>query len=246
MKHVEAIIFSDVHASESDPQGVAMLLGFLEKVCPRAARVFILGDFFNFWFGPGQVRHRPYSQILEALGNLASSGTAVTFYHGNRDFYLDEDIARRYGFTLVRDRSIEMICGRRVLLCHGDMLCVNDASYYVMRTFLRHPVTERVMRRTPALLTRAMARLYRAHSKRVVASKSREAFARDAKAVLEHFALGADVIVCGHTHEEGVESYATDEGAKPLYSLGDFGATGSFLECGDKDWHFRRAAEAID
>ncbi len=245
MKQVEAIIFSDVHASESDPQGVALLLDFLGTVCPRAARVFIVGDFFNFWFGPGQVGYRPYNRILEALAALASSGTAVTFYHGNRDFYLDEDIARRFGFRLVRDRSIEMICGRRVLLCHGDMLCVNDVSYHVMRKFLRHPATERVMRRLPAFLTRAMARLYRAHSKRVVASKSRKAFERDTGAILEHFTVGADAIVCGHTHEEGVVSYSTGEGAKPLYSLGDFGETGSFLECGDEGWRFRRAAEAM-
>lgn len=239
MKTVEAIIFSDAHASESDLRAIDALLRFLRDVCPSARRVFILGDLFDFWFGPAQVRRKPYVRVLEALAALAASGTQVTFYHGNRDFYLDSEIAHRYGFSLVRDYSIEIILGRRVLLCHGDALCVNDASYHRMRAFLRHPVVEKVIRAFPAFLARAMARLYRAHSKRVVPAKSQSVLGPDEKAVREHFALGADMIVCGHTHKEGVSTYQTPQGPGLLYNLGDFGETGSYLECSRDGWQFR-------
>ena len=182
---------------------------------------------------------------LMKLGEPQGVGAPNVFEENMREnpedeTYLDEEIASRHGFGLVRDYSIETICGRRVLLCHGDALCVNDASYHRMRAFLRHPIVEKAIRAFPAFLARAMARLYRAHSKRVVPAKSQSVLGLDEEAVREHFALGVDMIVCGHTHREGVSGYDMPEGPRPLYNLGDFGETGSFLQCARDGWCFRR------
>ncbi len=231
----EAIIFSDAHVSQTSPQGAASLERFLADVCPSAQRVFILGDLFDFWFGPKQAKFEPYKGVLEAIGALAGAGTEVTFYHGNRDFYIDEELARRFSFKLVRDYSIEEICGRKMLLCHGDMLCTNDVRYHRMRAFLRHPATERLLRHLPSLLARIAARRFRAHSKRVVAAKPQWVLGINDEAVAEHFALGADTIVCGHTHSEGTRVYQTSRGPAELYRLGAFGADGSYIECDNLD-----------
>ncbi|MCD6405313.1 MAG: UDP-2,3-diacylglucosamine diphosphatase [Planctomycetes bacterium] len=229
----EAIIFSDAHVSEGGLQGAASLERFLAEVCPSARRVFILGDLFDFWFGPKQAKFAPYKGVLEAIGALGAAGTEVTFYHGNRDFYIGEELARRFSFKLVRDYSIEEICGGKVLLCHGDMLCTNDVRYHRMRAFLRHPVTERLLRHLPSFLARAAARLFRAHSRRAVAAKPQWVLGINDDAVAEHFALGADTIVCGHTHIEGKGVYQTPRGPCELYRLGAFGGDGSYIECDD-------------
>jgi len=236
----EAILFSDAHLSETDRHGADTLLTFAREVCPAAERVYILGDLFNFWFGATQARWRPFKQILEALGDLVRSGVEVTFYHGNRDFYFDEETAERFGLRLVRDWSMEQIAGRKVLLCHGDMLCTNDLSYHRMRAILRHPAGIRVFRSLPAGAARSLAQLYRTYSKHTAGRKARWVIGIEPEAVLAHFARGADTIVCGHTHSEGKTEFETPEGKAQLFRLGDFGADGSYLVCDGGELHFRR------
>ena len=124
----------------------------------------------------------------------------MTFYHGNRDFYISDKLAETYGFRLVKDYSIENICGRRVLMCHGDMLCANDANYHRARRVVRSPIVRFVLTRIPAALVGKLARLYRWWSKRAVSAKSAHVLGIDTETVRRHFAFGADVIVAGHTH----------------------------------------------
>lgn len=240
----DAIIFSDAHIGENDPEATERLLEFLRERCARVPRLYILGDLFNFWFGPSQARMRPYRDVLEAIREVAATGTEVTFYHGNRDFYLHEETARRFRMRLVRDFSIEEICRRRVLMCHGDELCVNDLSYHKMKRVLRHPLVERAARLLPAFLVKRFAHLLRVHSRRVVSGKSQRVLGIDEAALRRHFSQGVDAIICGHTHIEGRASYETPDGARTLFTLGDFGARGSYLECSGADWVFRRAGGA--
>lgn len=236
----EAILFSDAHLSETDIRGADRLFTFVREVCPTAGRVYILGDLFNFWFSPAQARWRPFKQILEALGDLAHRGVEVTFYHGNRDFYFGEELAARFALRVVRDYSIEDLCGQRVLLCHGDMLCTNDVSYHRMRAILAHAATKRFVRSLPTAAARSLAQIYRMYSKRTANRKARWVIGIEPEAVREHFARGADTIVCGHTHSEGRMEFETPEGKAQLFRLGDFGADGSYLVCDGGELGFRR------
>jgi UDP-2,3-diacylglucosamine hydrolase len=240
----EAILFSDAHVSEDDPAGAARLAAFLSDVCPKAKRVFILGDLFDFWFGPSQARRRPYSSVLESLAALAASGVEVTFFHGNRDFYIDDRMAETYGFRLVKDFSIENVCGRRVLMCHGDMLCANDKNYHRMRVIVRSPAVRFILTRVPAAIALKLARMYRWWSKRAVSGKSQHVLGVDANAVKAHLAHGADVVVAGHTHNSSRYEIETPEGTKTVYMIGDFGTEGAYIECDREGFAFRHVGNS--
>ena len=229
----DAVIFSDAHASDEDSAAVQRLLDFLAGPCAGARRVFILGDLFDFWCGAKQAAFEPYRRILDAISALRERGAAVAFYHGNRDFYVDEKLAARYGFLLVRDCSTETICGRRVTLCHGDMLCTNDVRYHLMRALLRNPVVAGVLTRLPAAFAMRLARGMRRRSARAVRSKAQWVVGINDDAVREEFRKGADVVVCGHTHKEGRRLFDTPSGPREFYTLGDFGLSGSYLECAE-------------
>ena len=239
----EAIIFADAHASADDAAGASRLLSFLSAECTRAKRVFILGDLFDFWFGPKQARYAPYSAVLSAIGTLSRGGTEVSFFHGNRDFYIDDFLAREYGFRVFDDCCIESISGRRALLCHGDMLCSNDVRYHCMRRLIRRPLTRRVSAALPAAAGECVARAFRRYSGRATAAKSQWVLGIEDKAVLEHFAKGADVIVCGHVHQEATRAFSTPDGEKTLYTLGAFGRDGSYLACEEDGFHFMQASD---
>jgi UDP-2,3-diacylglucosamine hydrolase len=238
---LDAIIFSDAHVSAADGEGADRLLRFLADVAPAAAAVYILGDLFDFWYGPKQARTRPYSDVLSAIKTLSAGGVAVTFYHGNRDFYVDDRLAREYAFRLVRDWSVETVAGRRVLLCHGDMLCTNDVRYHRMKAVLRSPVTRAVVTRLPARAGHFLARLSRGASRREVAAKPQWVLGIDDAAVIEAFSSsGAQTIVCGHTHREERREFPAPQAPRTLYTLGDFGTQGYYLECTPAGFACRR------
>jgi len=235
----EAIFFSDAHVSDADRECAVLTETFLAEVCPGARRVYILGDLFDFWYGPRQATVPPYAGVLERIAALSDAGVAVTFYHGNRDFYVDEDLARRFRFRLVKDDSIEQVCGQRVLLSHGDTLCTNDIKYQYMRAVLRCRLTAAVAKRLPVWAAERLARGFRRQSKREVAAKSQLVLGVDDEAVERSFARGADVIVIGHTHREGTRRFAALGGERVLYTLGDFGTTGSYLACDRAGFAFK-------
>jgi UDP-2,3-diacylglucosamine hydrolase len=239
----EAIIFADAHASADDAAGASRLLSFLSAECARAKRVFILGDLFDFWFGPRQARYAPYSAVLSAIHALSRGGTEVSFFHGNRDFYVDERLAREYGFRVIDDYSMESISGRRVLLCHGDMLCSNDVRYHRMRRLVRRPLTRRVAMALPAGTGEFVARAFRWYSRHATAAKSPWVLGINDDAVIEHFAKGADTIVCGHVHQQAVRAFSTPHGEKTLYTLGAFGRDGSYIACEADGFHFMQAGD---
>jgi UDP-2,3-diacylglucosamine hydrolase len=236
---IEAVIFSDVHAGAGDDRIGKRLTAFLSDVCPSARHVYILGDLFEFWFGPKQALLPPYAGILDELRTLARKGVDVAFFQGNRDFYVDRTLADAYGFRLFTDYAIETVCENRVLLCHGDMLCTNDVSYHRMRAVLRHPFMRAVLTRLPVWLALRIARAARRRSARSTSAKSGWVLGIDDGALRRHFAKGADVIVCGHTHDQNVRTIDTPGGGRVLYALGDFGLDGSYLECDNGNFAFR-------
>ena len=90
---VEAIVFSDAHVDEQTAQ---RLERFLREECPKAKRVYILGDLFEFWFGSKQAGHEPYRTILEAMKELSDM----------------KELGREpeFFFTEFGDSSINYIC----------------------------------------------------------------------------------------------------------------------------------------
>ena len=238
---IDAILFSDAHAGEQDTQSAQRLLEFLETVCPEAKRVFILGDLFNFWFGPKQALWEPYRTVLGCIQRLADGGTEVVFCYGNRDFYLDEKIAGKFHFKIVPKHTIETFGSKRTLLCHGDGLCANDTSYRIMRRLLDNCIMRSLLSFIPVVVARGIGQFYRNFSSKTAKHKPAYVIEPDEKTVLEHFALGADRIVIGHTHKEGKRIYDTPDGPGEMYNLGDFGKDGSYVEVNGEDFNFKKA-----
>ena len=52
------------------------------------------------------------------------------------------------------------------------------------------------------------------------------------------FEAGADVIICGHGHEESSRTYPVAAGQKALYVLGNWSEEGSYLELRDGQFSF--------
>src|SRR5690606_39761312 len=81
--------------------------------------------------------------VAEALRAVSDAGTPVSFMHGNRDFLLGHDFARRAGMAILTDPSVVSLYGRPTLLLHGDTLCTDDVAYQHFRAQTRNPTWQR-------------------------------------------------------------------------------------------------------
>ena len=141
---------SDLHLQASQPRSFEAFAAHLRHT--PADAVFILGDLFEAWVGD-DARHDPFeAQVAEVLKDAAAE-RCVAFMAGNRDFLVGGSFLRECGVMGLPDPTVLRAFGERVLLTHGDALCLADTAYQRFRaevrtehfrhSFLARPLAER-------------------------------------------------------------------------------------------------------
>ncbi|MBL8343063.1 MAG: UDP-2,3-diacylglucosamine diphosphatase [Rubrivivax sp.] len=205
--HWRAVDFiSDLHLSEALPLTFGAFAAHLRHT--DADAVFVLGDLFELWVGDDE-RHQPFAaRCVQALA-AASAHRTLALMGGNRDFLIGSQLCAACGAHLLPDPTLLEAFGQRVLLTHGDALCIDDTAYQAFRRTVRDPVW------LAAFLARPLAeRLGFARGLRQ-ASDSRRQFDGDSSAdaaqplagALLH-ATAARTLVHGHTHRAGSDTWA--------------------------------------
>lgn len=220
MKRV--ILASDFHLSPDQPRGIEVFVRFTREVVAGADAFFVLGDLFNFWVGPANMKLPGIEPVLDALAAVAAEGTRVCVLHGNRDFLLGRAEARRIGATIPGEETTEELFGQRFLLLHGDSLCTLDVGYQKSKRWLRCGFLHGLSRILPLWACLRIARRMRSASRRSVSTKSREIMEIVPEAARERFEEGYDALICGHVHRPGRREMGTPDAPRPLYVLGDW------------------------
>lgn len=174
----------------------------------NADAIVILGDLFEMWIGD-DVRTRPFeSACIDVIAETASH-RHVAFMPGNRDFLLGRSMLAACGLTGLPDPSVLTAWGHRVVLSHGDALCLGDLRYQTFRAQVRQADWQQGFLAKSLAERLAIARSLRQHS------AQRRAFDGDAGADVDTAAtvalmhtLGASTLVHGHTHRPGSELLA--------------------------------------
>lgn len=205
--HWRAIDFiSDLHLSEALPATFNRWAEHLHHT--RADAVYILGDLFEAWVGD-DARDLPFHrQCVEVLAE-ASSRRTVGFMVGNRDFLLGSAMLKACGAMALPDPTVLTAWGQRILLAHGDALCLSDAPYQAFRREVRSAAWQQ------AFLARSLAERMKVAAEIRRASETRKRFDGDssadidvATAVAWMHATGTAEMVHGHTHRPGSASLA--------------------------------------
>ena len=218
---MRCFFISDLHLSPHTPNLVEGFKRFVNSL-NSTDTLYILGDFFDAWIGDDE--DTPvYLDIQFFLKSKTDAGLTIYFMKGNRDFTVGQTFSRNTGLKLLKDPTLTTISGQRLLLMHGDSLCIQDKHYMRFRAVIRNPIVQSCLLALPLSWRRRIADSLRGKSKNANAEKSMTIMDVDQKEVqrvLEE--SGADILVHGHTHRPGRHRY----GAKERIVLGDWGATG--------------------
>jgi UDP-2,3-diacylglucosamine hydrolase len=229
---VTTLFISDLHLDGTRPDITAQFLDFLEREARRARALYILGDLFEAWIGdddPDPDKRR----VIEGLRAVTAGGVKTFLIHGNRDFLIGRRFCRETGIELLDDGTVIDLYGRRVLLMHGDLLCIDDHAYQRLRRIVRNPMVQFVMRSLTLRQRQNLAERMRAGSKEHIASMDIAAPAimdvnqDEVRRTLVRY--GVDCIIHGHTHRPAVHEMQIDGHAAVRIVLGDWYEQGSVL-----------------
>lgn len=206
--HWQCIDFiSDLHLASDTPRTFEAWSHYLLHT--PADAVFMLGDLFEVWVGD-DARESGFERDAVSVLRRASAGRMLAFMVGNRDFLVGDATLRDARVIGLSDPTVLLAFGQRVLLTHGDALCLADVEYQRFRTEVRSIAWRSRFLGLPLAERRRMARSLRDASE----ARKRETPAHDwadidvATAVQWLCAASAPTLIHGHTHRPGSEELA--------------------------------------
>ncbi len=218
-----AYFISDVHLaterSVEEQRKQARLNRFFKQIRSDATHLFIVGDFFDFWFEYKYVIPKAYFNFLYMLKELTETGVEVHYLAGNHDFalgtFLDEQVGIK---TWPEEQAIELD-GKKFYLFHGDGVAKNDGAYRALRKILRNPFNQKLFRWLHPDAGIPFARFASGTSRSYTNQNNH---LRDESDYIEFargkFAEGFDYVLMGHRHNP----LEHEENGRKYINLGDW------------------------
>ncbi len=228
------VFISDLHLTEGEPDITRGFLKFLETELVGASSLYILGDFFELWIGDDHTT--PFNQTI--IDALCAVEVPIYMMHGNRDFLLGEQFCATVGATLLTDPTVVELNGERVLLMHGDSLCIDDTEYMKARGLLRSDAFQADFLSKPTAERLAFAQGARqqsqAHTKET-AMAIMDVNSSEVVRVMK--AASVRTLIHGHTHRPATHAVDLDGESGKRIVLGDWTSTNG--------WQIRADHEGI-
>lgn len=202
-------VVSDLHLGPQVPATAKAFQDYLGRTTADA--LLLLGDIFEVWIGD-DLLDAPDSFEGPIVADLrrASERLAIAFQHGNRDFLVGAGFAERAGCQLLPDPVALDLGAQRLLLMHGDALCLDDEKYQTFRREVRSPAWGQAFLARPLPQREAIAAQMRAASEARKQQGTAETYGDlDRPAMVEALtAAGATQLIHGHTHRPATEALA--------------------------------------
>ncbi|WP_374355391.1 UDP-2,3-diacylglucosamine diphosphatase [Chitinimonas sp.] len=225
---------SDIHLSESDPTTIEAFTEFLQGPARQASALYLLGDLFEYWAGDDD-DDALNQRMADQLCALAQGGTAVYLMHGNRDFLIGADFARRAHATLLPDPYCIEAFGLNLLLSHGDQLCTDDLAYQQFRHMVRNQAWQAQFLGLPLPVRKAEIAKVRMASESAKQEKAADIMDVNASAVSKLLAAyPGHHLVHGHTHRPSLSRHEVQHGLRQRWVLPDwYRGKGGYLQVDD-------------
>lgn len=211
-------LLSDVHLQAGMPRTFEAWRRHLLHT--EADAVLMLGDMFEAWIGDDARFDGFEAQCCEVLRE-ASRRRMLAFMPGNRDFLVGDELLADCGVHRLADPTLLSAWQHRLLLTHGDALCLSDTAYQQFRHQVRNAGWQQRFLSQPLADRQAQARAMREASAEHQAGMAPGLWSDvdDAAAAAWLQQAAASIMVHGHTHRPG--RHVSADG-RTRYVLGDW------------------------
>jgi len=228
---MEDIVFiSDLHLAPERAEIIELFLKFVDDIAAKADRLYILGDFLEYWLGdddPAPSLTPVFNKLIELDEQYA---TKIFFMHGNRDFLIGNKLAEHCHFTLIDDPYKIKIQENNALLMHGDTLCTDDVEYQKFRQMVRNPQWQQQILAKSLEERMQIAKDLREKSQQFSAEKEEYVMDVNQQTTDKVFTENnITVLIHGHTHRPAIHHKTINNCKTTRIVLGDWYKTGRYL-----------------
>tara|TARA_B100000795_G_scaffold56007_1_gene36949 strand:- start:182 stop:931 length:750 start_codon:yes stop_codon:yes gene_type:complete len=223
---MSTLFISDLHLSPSNPDLIQTTVDFLAQQASKIDQLYILGDLFNTWLGDDIVPDE-FQPLIEQLTKLKQVGIKSYLMVGNRDFMLGKAFADSSGMSLLQEPTLIEISQCKVLLMHGDSLCIDDISYQRYRLWSRNRFLQYCFLMLPATYRQRISDKIKqkSHNKKQYKSAGiMDVNHNEVDRVMAKFRV--DYLLHGHTHRPGIHDLGHEQ---YRIVLGDWEKQPSFI-----------------
>lgn len=221
---------SDIHLGidvKSCPNRERDLIHFLEQITPKAEKLFLVGDVFDFWVEYDYAIRPDLFNILYTLRSMVLQGVEIHYIAGNHDFALGTFLHDTIGITVHQDPIDVTIQGKRLYLVHGDGVLPHDHAYRFLRTILRNPLCQKIYKLLHPNIGIPLAHKFSGTSRHIRKSyisemRQREYFSTFYKILHKK---KYDAVVFGHTHTAIIRHFNN----KTYCNIGEWMKTYSYV-----------------
>jgi len=225
----EILFISDLHLSAERPAIIELFNRFINERAIHAQTLYILGDFFEYWLGDDDPAEGLES-VFKSFELLYQHNVPVYFMHGNRDFLVQQEFAKRTHCQLISDPETILIDQTKITLMHGDNLCTDDIEYQQFKCKVRNPEWINSFLQKPLDERKEIVETLRKASKSETAMKKESIMDVNRQAVLNAFKqCNSSWIIHGHTHRPDIHRYENNGHTLTRIVLGDWHDHGSVL-----------------
>ena len=201
---------SDLHLDPSEPATVQAWRDYL--AASTADAIFLLGDIFEVWVGDDALQEADSFEAKCAQTLRATSAERSLFFMvGNRDFLAGDAFLQATGMTGLADPTVLVWGERRIVLSHGDALCLDDVEYRKFRAVSRSAAWQQQLLSQPLAVRRAIGKSARSESEQRKQSGVPYADADPAMTTAWMQQAQAQWLIHGHTHRPA--EHALPDGA---------------------------------
>ena len=215
------IFISDLHLDKDRPKVIRYFIDFLNNLESDIESLYILGDFVEYWVGdddPGDGLEEVFSSIKKK-----SNSIPIYFMHGNRDFMISEKFCNHHGMKFLKDPTKIKLHGKKILLMHGDTLCIDDIEYQKFRTMVRSPLWQNEMLKKSLEERINLAKMLRAKSLSETDTKDEVIMDVNSDEVISQLKKhNVDMIIHGHTHRPNIHKIISENRECKRIVLGDW------------------------
>lgn len=243
---MKAVFISDVHLKQSTDERYTHLLRFISDLkeghvklfanAPDLAQektyidhLYILGDFFDFWFCDPDNINPEFRPIIAKLVELQKTGVRIHLFEGNHDFFMKDYFYEVLGMEVIEEGADIVQDDLRILASHGDTVDPSDKGYMMLRKMLRSRLFYHFQRLIPASWRWAIASATSNVSKEMNSYKHEILVKKMLSFASDKFKEDYDAIVLGHCHKPLIRNFEVNGLQKTFVTLGDWVRHSSFL-----------------
>jgi len=251
---MRAIFLSDTHLRQDTAENYRLLLQFFHDLqqdiriqaeagtetssTPASSgrpidALYLMGDFFDFWFGKGDRYYPGFDRIIQSLREMKALGVQIHLFEGNHDFFLDDFFAERLGLRVYQDDASIDLDGHRIYVAHGDLVDRTNRGYLLLRKILRSRLIYFLQEILPSCLLWRIALVFSNTSKAMWSRTGKRLTDKMCRFALEICAEGYDGVILGHSHYPLVWEFSISGERKVLVTLGDWLSHRSYLDYTD-------------